>query len=83
MLVALTPFQRLLFMITGGNLESIIFWKWIILEVLVILFKKKMAGYSSPIYESQNCLHLEISKWIGTSIKLDSPFLGMEKKAHG
>lgn len=28
-------------MIIGGNLEFIIFWKWIIFEVLVILFKKK------------------------------------------
>lgn len=38
-------------MIIGGNLEFIIFWKWIIFEVLVILFKKKMVGYFSFIYE--------------------------------
>lgn len=68
---------------TGWNLGAIIFWKWIILEVLKILFQRKMLLNSSSTHESPNCLHLGAARCLGTSIKLDSPFLGVEKKLYG
>lgn len=36
---------------------------------------------SSPTHESKNYLHLEVAMWLGTFLKLDLPFLGMEKEA--
>lgn len=64
------------------NLEPINFWKCIILKVLEILFQRKLASYFQPYPWIKNYLPLETSKWLGASLKLDSPFLGIGKKPH-
>lgn len=66
------------------NLEPINFWKYIILEVLEILFQRKLAGYFQSYPWIKNYLHLETTKWLGVSLKLiDSPFLRIGNKPHG